>query len=364
MPRLLQSNVRVAQLARLWTLLLGILVMACSGTLYAYSVYDTDLSARLGYNGKDSSVIVGLGDAGLYLSGVASGWLVDVYGVMITSILSAVLMTGGYLAMAYTYSVRARAAARAHPRPRALIRRRRRRWGPWTVGAGAAQGAIENANVGLMGFYFMMVGVGSSGAYIAALWPNVRNFSPDHRGLVVGLLVAMTGLSALIFSQLHQAFFVADDNQQDTFGFLVFMAIALGVITMVGAFTLVVVPPTRPAGKPDQHDTTVNSSIVETAAAEVDAAVPDGDSADRAPLLGTAAAQVGPAGGAVVKRRPYSVIRVFKTRDFWLMFVALMCASGAGLMYINRCGSHGVPSPAPQRAAAHAHALTGRRPAV
>ena len=91
---------------RAWTLGMGIVVMACSGTLYAYSVYSSDFGRKLGYDATDSSVIVGLGDAGLYLSGVASGWLVDVYGVRITALLSAVLMTGGYLGMAYTYSVR------------------------------------------------------------------------------------------------------------------------------------------------------------------------------------------------------------------------------------------------------------------
>ena len=90
---------------RAWTLVMGVVVMACSGTLYAYSVYASDFCARLGYSATDSSIIVGLGDAGLYLSGVASGWLVDVHGVRITALISAVLMTGGYLGMAYTYSV-------------------------------------------------------------------------------------------------------------------------------------------------------------------------------------------------------------------------------------------------------------------
>jgi MFS family permease len=96
-----------------WTLGMGIVVMACSGTLYAYSVYASDYCRQLGYTATESSVIVGLGDAGLYLSGVASGWLVDVYGVRTTALLSAVLMTGGYLGMAYTYTVRECTCARA-----------------------------------------------------------------------------------------------------------------------------------------------------------------------------------------------------------------------------------------------------------
>ena len=181
------------------------------------------------------------------------------------------------------------------------------------------QGAIENTNVALVGFYFSMVGVGSSGAYIAALWPNVRNFSSNHRGLVVGLLVSLVGLSALIFSQIHLAFFVTSDEDQDTFGMLVFMAITLGVVTTISAFTMVVV---KPAQTP------------------ADASGKDGD-ADRAPLLlnesdGATPAPETPPAALQPKIRRYSAVRIFKTRDFWLMFVALMFASGAGLMYINR----------------------------
>ena len=104
--------------ARAWTLGMGMLVMACSGTLYAYSVYASDFCRQLGYSATDSSIIVGLGDAGLYLSGVASGWLVDVYGVRVTALLSAVLMAGGYLGMAYTYSVRPRRRAPSVRGPR------------------------------------------------------------------------------------------------------------------------------------------------------------------------------------------------------------------------------------------------------
>ncbi len=35
----------------------------------------------------------------------------------------------------------------------------------------------------------------------------------------------------------------------------------------------------------------------------------------------------------------FTTKRLFKTRDFWLMFVAMMIGTGAGLMYINRSDS-------------------------
>jgi len=89
--------------------------MACSGTLYAFSVYSSDFCKRLGYDGTDRSVIIGLGDAGFYLSAVASGWLMDRYGVRLTGAVSAALCAGGYLAMAYTYSVRGDEPHRIEP---------------------------------------------------------------------------------------------------------------------------------------------------------------------------------------------------------------------------------------------------------
>jgi MFS family permease len=228
------------------------------------------------------------------------------------------------------------------------------------VGGVAAQGALANNNVALVGLYFALVGIGSSGAYIAALAPNVRNFSPNHRGLVVGLLVAMCGLSALLFSQIYQAFFVREvpgsgssgnATESDTFCLLQFMAITLGVVSTVGGLTMRTVRPetgaTPAVGSP-------------TAAAAAAMKKKDDDSSmmhhndDQTPLLintdmraptpmptGSEAATSPSAAmladaGTPVRRTRYSAVRVFKTRDFWLMFVALFCASGAGLMYINR----------------------------
>jgi len=174
--------------------------------------------------------------------------------------------------------------------------------------------------VALVAFYFFLVGVGSSGIYIIALTPNVINFSTNRRGLVVGLLVAMCGLSALIFSQIHQGLFVGADGAQDTFGFLVCMATTLGVVGALGSATIVVVR--RPRAAPPRPASPINAATGSTAA-------------EAAPLLGAAASDgVWPA-----KRRPYGAFRIFTTRDFWLMFVAFGLATGAGLMYINRYGA-------------------------
>ena len=185
-----------------------------------------------------------------------------------------------------------------------------------------AQGALANSSVALVAFYFFLVGVGSSGIYIIALTPNVVNFSTHRRGLVVGLLVAMCGLSALIFSQIHQGLFVGADGAQDTFGFLVFMAATLGVVGALGAATIVVVR--RPRGAPPRPASPINAAASASSAR-----------AEAAPLLGAAASD----GAWPAKRRPYGAFRIFSTRDFWLMFVAFGLATGAGLMYINRYGA-------------------------
>ena len=63
----------------------GLLMCATSGTLYAFSTYATSLQDQLGYSSVEISVIVGVGDNGLYLAGVPFGFLVDRYGPKVRS---------------------------------------------------------------------------------------------------------------------------------------------------------------------------------------------------------------------------------------------------------------------------------------
>eukprot|EP00160_Parvularia_atlantis_P017539 Unigene6071_Nuclearia_a/m.18616 Unigene6071_Nuclearia_a/g.18616 ORF Unigene6071_Nuclearia_a/g.18616 Unigene6071_Nuclearia_a/m.18616 type:complete len:504 (+) Unigene6071_Nuclearia_a:1-1512(+) len=296
--------------ARWAGLVVGLLLEACSGTLYAWSSYSSALGAQLGYGKTELAVIVGIGDNGLYLSSVLAGFLNVGVGPRWTSLLGGVLLCFGYFMMAFTYS-----------------------------------GQLANSSYILMGFYLCLAGVGSSCAYIAGLSTNVSNFGSSTRGLIVGLLVSLYGLSALIFTQFNAALFVEEVVVQpppeafpsvsptatvtpsagpvavgDTFSYLLFLGYVPAAICLIGVVSLWVVGP-----EPDRAETL-------------------------RPVHGIAGDDSGKETDTLLTRqRPRHVVetqveinfstrRLFKTRDFWLMFVAVMFGSGAGLMYINSVG--------------------------
>lgn len=70
------------------------------------------------------------------------------------------------------------------------------------------EGILANSSYILMSIYFCLAGIGSAAANLSGLTVNIRNFGSRYRGFLVGVLAALFGLSALIFTQLHSALFV------------------------------------------------------------------------------------------------------------------------------------------------------------
>lgn len=258
-------------------------------------------------------MIVGIGNNGLYLSSVAVGFLIVAVGPRWSSLVGGGLLFFGYAMMAFTYS-----------------------------------GQIANGHYLLMSFYFCIAGIGSSCAYIAGLAPNVTNFGLSTRGLVVGLLVSMYGLSALIFTQFNTALFVdtvmvAAPNATavpsgsppsgggggggegelvpvevaDTFSYLLFLAYVPAIVCVIGAVSLWEVGPDEAARGGEATGSTVASNTIN-------------ESSESDPLLLTNPNVKSPG------ESEYSTVRLARSLDFWLMFVAFLFGSGAGLTYINR----------------------------
>lgn len=73
-------NPRTRTFVRWLTLGVAILIEATAGTLYAFGTYSTDLQQKLDYSNVEMSVIVGIGDNGLYLAGVPIGFMADKLG--------------------------------------------------------------------------------------------------------------------------------------------------------------------------------------------------------------------------------------------------------------------------------------------
>ena len=60
--------------------------------------------------------------------------------------------------------------------------------------------------VGFLAVIFFIIGQGSHGLYSPSVKINVLNFSPKHRGIIMGLLSAGFGLSGAIFTKISTLF--------------------------------------------------------------------------------------------------------------------------------------------------------------
>jgi Nodulin-like len=63
---------------------------------------------------------------------------------------------------------------------------------------------------------------------------QVHNFRA-HRGLTMGMTSAAVSLCGLVFSQINDHFYKGDD---DTYGFLIFMALVISIGQIAGSFTV------------------------------------------------------------------------------------------------------------------------------
>eukprot|EP00164_Ancoracysta_twista_P008681 GFYU01012623.1.p1 GENE.GFYU01012623.1~~GFYU01012623.1.p1 ORF type:complete len:480 (+),score=129.68 GFYU01012623.1:147-1586(+) len=147
------------------TLLCGILLMLVSGTCYSFGSFSEALKTQLNLTNDEATMAFTIGNIGV-CSGAAAGAFYDKYGVRTTSMMGMTISGLGFGLLA------------------ALI-----------------AGAIE-AHVGLLYFFFAVLGQGSQFTYMLGLC-TYQNFPIEHRGKIVGVLDCMFGLSAAVFSSIY-----------------------------------------------------------------------------------------------------------------------------------------------------------------
>jgi MFS family permease len=151
--------------ARYVSLLAATLLVLPAGSMYGFGAYSTQLAAALGKRNSEVDTLGSAGDLGVYL-GIAMGVCWDVCGSQVTTVLSLLLVSGGYLLNYLVLS--------AHL--------------PFEL---------------LYATYFL-IGQGSYGMYVNGLSTTLRNFEPRHRGKVVGYMNSLFGLSSVIFTAVYQ----------------------------------------------------------------------------------------------------------------------------------------------------------------
>ena len=154
------------------SLLLGVFVQLCVGTLYSVSAWGVSLREVAGWQSdEDLSLATTVGTLGIYLA-VHNGLLLDRFGARPCLALSSVLLFTGWHLLAHV--------------------------------------ARSKGSPGSAAFALALVGQGSVFAFIGSLAPNVANFAQADQGKAHGVLLAGFGGSAAVFASAYRSWFVQD----------------------------------------------------------------------------------------------------------------------------------------------------------
>ncbi|KAF9316292.1 hypothetical protein BG003_002118 [Podila horticola] len=224
------------------SLVIGILVMALSGSLFSFASFGTDLKARFGFTSSNLNLLAAIGDTSMYVGFLIVGPIYDHYGERATMITASVLTFLGYGGMYIAYA---------------------KAWG----------------GLGFLMVLYCLAGVASTAGYLAALAANMANFPATTSGTVSGILLAFFGLSATLFSQIKTHLFSGQGEVPDlnstlkgtkaTQQFLLFLTVITTVIYLIAAVFMVKIkrPEVKSLGSGSSSVTTVNESSEKTTGA-------------------------------------------------------------------------------------------------
>ena len=184
----------------------GILLLACLGTVYAWSYFTKQLGETYGWNKMQIGGVFSLAVAGLGLSAAYTGPLVATLGSRRLMLRSAVFFIAGYLITAL---------------------------GLYLAGAGAF-GAVTPATAGSFGSwatlaivglgYGVVSGIGLGTGYVTGV-TTIAGWFPDKKGFATGMVVMGFGMGGFIMSKVFAPLAMEASNQHMPMAFLL-MALA------------------------------------------------------------------------------------------------------------------------------------------
>ncbi|KFH73044.1 hypothetical protein MVEG_00269 [Podila verticillata NRRL 6337] len=269
--------------------------MLASGSLYVYALYAPSFKSHLGYSQTQTSAIAVIGDLGLYGVGPLTGGLADSMGPKRASAFAGSLLLMGYGLLSYCYRTGIESIKHNEPAPNFLA----------------------------MSAFLFLAGIGSSACYMAAFTTLAKSFK-QGRGIAIGIPVSFFGLSAAALAFVAQKFFLLDTGR-----FLLFLAVAGGVINGMSIVGLNVVP--EPEIKDIEEPLPVPPSLQETHHTVIPT--------EESPLL-----QATPTTTAATETTTTRLRRevpnisgraFFLDRDAQYFFMIMLCLTGSGLMIIN-----------------------------
>eukprot|EP01137_Pigoraptor_chileana_P016980 Opistho-2@74360 len=281
----------------------SMVMMAACGTIYAYNAFADELKKRMDYSQSQAELIVSIGNIGICI-GAPAGMFMDRYGPRRTAAVGAVLSFLGYFLMY------------------------------------AAVRHMIHVPFGVVCLFYFIVGQGSIFTYMPALMSVVASFDTENRGKVVGLVDAMFGASAAIFSSIYTTTFEKSDDNQDLPGFLLLLALLSFGVDVVAALTMQVIPFDRKriASAVNNNSGTDSSADGLVSARESDPLLGSGKGRDDVRFVDpdhVTIAEVEAALHPMALPVDITGFQILANIDFQLMFWMFTLAGGAGLMFMD-----------------------------
>jgi MFS transporter, OFA family, oxalate/formate antiporter len=171
-----------------------------------------------------------------------------------------------------------------------------------------------------MGLYLFISGFGSFAGYSSGLVTNVRNFAPEHRGKITGILVSAYGLSAAIVSRMNSSLF-----GKDVVGSLFFLTLVAGCLPLLGVLFVQLTTDNPTAPKNDPKRETLGSLQKPL-------------SSEDPPVTEETANLLPPPPRDVAKYGEITGLKLLINPDFILLFCTQLLGCGVGLLFINTVG--------------------------
>ncbi|KAK7539341.1 major facilitator superfamily domain-containing protein [Phyllosticta citribraziliensis] len=294
--------------------------LAC-GTNYAYSAWAPQFADRLQLSATQSNLIGVAGNIGMYASGIPTGMLVDSKGPRPAGFLGSLLIFAGYFPLKKAYDN-----------------------GPGSM------------SMVLLSFLSFLTGLGSSGAFSAALKTAATNW-PNHRGTATAFPLAAFGLSAFFFTTISRVVFPGN-----TSGLLMLLACLTLGMAFVGTFFLQLVSPENASYSAVPTGENAGHRPRKSRESDFFGGLPEEDRTDQEASIGpssrvqsettsllselTASEESKSISQVTVSesqdesshRTGISGVRLLRTLTCWQLFSVLGLLTGIGLMTINNIG--------------------------
>lgn len=189
------------QTARYISVFAGTLVALSCGTNYAYSAWAPQFAHKMKLTSTQSNLIGAAGNLGMYAMGFPMGLLTDARGPRLITLIGSICLAIGYYPIYLSYE--------------------------------HGEGSVP---IIFLCFFAFMTGTGGCSAFSGAIKTAASNF-PENRGTATALPLAAFGLSALFWSNISTIVFKGDTGR-----FLLLLAVGTSVLSFVSIPFLRILP--------------------------------------------------------------------------------------------------------------------------